>query len=75
MLGCIVVPVVAEVGVPRWRGVYGTYFVAGIPAVDVASTDELDTDEAEEVDAPGSVGDRRGCAVRDSCEPVRSRPP
>ena len=75
IFGCIVAPVVAEVGVPRWRGVYGIYFVEGIPAVDVVSTDELDTDEVDEGDVPGSVGDRRGCAVNDSCEPVRSRAP
>ena len=51
------------------------YFVAGIPAVAAVSTDVLETDEAEDEDDPGIVGDRSGWAARDSWDPVRARPP
>lgn len=36
---------------------------------------ELAADETEDEEEPGSVGDSRGWAVRDSCEPARLRPP
>lgn len=51
-------PVVADVGCARCRGVYGTYLV-GI-CVAAVSTDPLECDETEEVDEPGTVGDNKG---------------
>ena len=74
MLGCIVAPVVAAAaGIARWRGVYGTYLVVCMVEV-VVSTEPVVADTEDE-DDPGMVGESRGCAVKDSCEPVRFRPP
>ena len=69
MLDCIVVPVVAAVGVPRCLGVYGTYFMGELVSADVPETE--DTEDADEV---GPVGESSGCAVSDSCELVRGIP-
>lgn len=41
----------------------------------MVSTDALDADDTEDADDPGIVGDSRGWAVNDSCEPLRFRPP
>lgn len=67
MLDCIVVPVVAAVGVPRCLGVYGTYFMGELVSADVP-------EETEDADEVGTVGERSGCAVSDSCELVRGIP-
>ena len=63
-----------DVGGARCRGVYGTYLGVAT-GVEWASTAVVEEDEMEDEEEPGRVGESNGCAVRDSCELVRTMAP